>query len=405
MKFNKIQINLKDYKKLNIQDSSKVEINRTNKTIEKFTFSAHSDLQDCEISEINKLGATWRDVYRVRFNLSGDFEPGDSIGILCPNKDEYAEKMLEFLNLKDEAYEIQRDGKNAFDFKGRLFDFFKYVYDFTGLPKKSTLMRLSKGNKYLEYLSSREGSVDYFGMIKNWNNILDVICMFGCKPTLEDVISGCEILKPRYYSLINKKDENYEILAGVISKEVQMYNTNSRNDYSSSDYSNGDYSNGDYSSSYACGTETRYGHFSQFIKNPNGFIKICHRPSKLMRLNNSKKALIICTGTGLAPFLSFLKNKQTDQKFWVIYGFRNLEDDLFEGVYENTVVDKILSSQGAHVTDFLKLNSTKIKEYTEKDCSVYVCGRMDMQKEVFRIFVAEFNTVVEEKRLFFDSWQ
>lgn len=378
MDYNQIKINLKEYKKINITDLHNVEIQKS----EGDYFSINQtdlDLVDCEILEINKLKATWRDVYHVKLDIKDQFRPGDSVGILCPNKDEYAEKMLKILDLENDIYEIKRDGRNPIDFHGHLFDFFKYVYDFTQIPKKSTLLRLAKGNKYLEYLSSREGSRDYFGMINNWNNILDVLIMFGCKPTLEDLVTGCEILKPRYFSLTNKLGEYYEILVGINSKEVELVGNRK--------------------------SEIRYGHVSQFILNPNGQIKVCIRESKLIRLNNSKKNLIICTGTGIAPFLSFLKNKSIEQHFWVIYGFRSTEDDLYVGEYENTEVDRVLSSEGKYVTDFVFENLEKVKEYVQRECAVYVCGRMDMQKEIYRIFCSEMSSLVEEKRLFFDNWQ
>lgn len=376
MKFNKLEYNLNvDFVPLNIRNFNKLIIKKTNYTGSyKIKTNENINLIDTNILNIENLFCTWKKVYKVQLNYTLDFVPGDSIGLLCSNNDLLVNEMLSLLEMSgDTLLYIEQIGKTGFQFEGSLRDFFKYIFDFTSLPKKAWLMDISKTSKNkhdIEYLCSKEGVKDYLSIIKNWNNVLDIIYTFQCKPSLEDLIMNCQTIKPRYYSLTNHVNEKCEILVAIIKK-------------------------GD-----------RYGHVSNFIDMQNyNNLKICHRPSKLFRLNFCKKVLGICTGTGIAPFFSFLKNKEDDQYIKLIYGFRNQEDDLIKDAkYKKTEIIKILSCNKIYVTDYLLQNLNKIKTYIKDGCLVYVCGRPDMQKTIYSIFNENFSEIVKEKRLFFDSW-
>lgn len=109
-----------------------------------------------------------------------------------------------------------------------------------------------------------------------WNNIIDFIKTFGCRPMLEDLLGDCEIIKPRYFSLTNKIGEDSEILVGIMSKVFEGF--------------------------------VRYGHVSSYLVNPEpGEIQVSLRTNLLFRMDAAEKKLLgICTGTGIAPFLSFI---------------------------------------------------------------------------------------------------
>ncbi|EOB13006.1 oxidoreductase, partial [Nosema bombycis CQ1] len=161
MKFNKIQIDHKKFTKLNFKEISTIKIelkereikgneyscninNKTNISSEfninenqNFTFEEknHSAEKPNNILRNKSSKPTWREVYKVKLESKEPFVPGDSIGILCPNKDEFPQKIIKLLNLENDHYKIERNGLNPFKFTGKLYDFFKYVFDFTSLPK------------------------------------------------------------------------------------------------------------------------------------------------------------------------------------------------------------------------------------------------------------------------------
>ncbi|ADM12301.1 sulfite reductase subunit alpha [Encephalitozoon intestinalis ATCC 50506] len=386
MDFNPVRFEYnKNYTKSIASIFSRVEIisTDTDSSSRKFVFPSIGSIKYCKarIVETERLETSWREVYRIKFDKKFDFKPGDSIGILCPNNDALVDEIMKILCLKDFSCQMSRTGKNSFNYTGRIRDFFKYYFDFGGLPRKSLLINLARScteenQKYIEYLCSREGIADYLGIGKRWNNILDIIRTFKCKPTLEEIIGECEIVKPRYFSLINEIGKESEILIGITNKIFNEF--------------------------------VRYGHVSDFIiQSEAEEIEACLRTNLLFRMDyNRRRILAICTGTGIAPFLSFVANLQSHQSIWIIYGFRNDEDDISKLMKsgEKIKISRVKSSDGHYVTDYLVEKIDEIKEYIDEECAVYACGKMEMQRKVFEIFKNEHPEIVESKRLIFDQW-
>lgn len=331
------------------------------------------------VVELKKLGCTWREVYQVKFDRAFVFTPGDSIGLLCPNSESLVSEIMEILGVGDFDCKIERSGKKPFSYAGTIREFFKHYFDFTTLPRKAMLMRLSRScgeveKKQMEYLCSREGTKDYLRMGGRWNNVIDIIKTFGSRPSLEDMLGDCEVIKPRYFSLINRTGEESEIIVGVMSKTFDGV--------------------------------LRYGHVSGYITGSvTDKIEVCLRTNVLFRMDGSlRKVFGICTGTGIAPFLSFVANLQ-QQKLWLLYGFRNNEDDILGDLSDERVqVTRVKSSDGEYVTDYIRANIDSVRKYLSDGCPVYVCGGMQMQREVYKLFKDEFRDVVEGRRLVFDSW-
>ncbi|KAG5860405.1 FAD binding domain-containing protein [Encephalitozoon hellem] len=364
-------------------NKAEVVLTGTECTPRKFVFPCTESIEyrTARIVEVEKLGASWRDVYRIKFDEKFHFKPGDSIGMLCPNSDDLVDEIMEILGVRDSGCQIKRPGKNPFSYTGTIRDFFKYYFDFTGLPKKSLLANLARSctetnRKYIEYLCSKEGVVDYLGIGKKWNNIIDIIKTFGCKPTLEEIVGECEIVKPRYFSLINKIGRESEILVGITSKTFEGF--------------------------------VRYGHVSDFVvRSKVEEVELCLRTNLLFRMDySSRKLLAICTGTGIAPFISFASNLQSHQSIWIIYGFRNDEDDISKLIEPNKriKITGVKSSAGAYVTDYLMERIDEVREYADGECTVYACGKMEIQRRIFEIFKNELPCIVEAKQLVFDQW-
>jgi len=90
--------------------------------------------------------------------------------------------------------------------------------------------------------------------------------------------------------------------------------------------------------------------------------------------NLNKNYLFICTGTGIAPFMSFIKTYKLDHK--IIHGIR-YEKDSF--IHQNLLIDNYIPcvsrenvTKYKRVTDYIK--DKKIDENT----FIYLCGNRKM---------------------------
>lgn len=357
-------VKLKPPKNVNLQ------ILKYKQEINDFNFE-QQNLEYKKITEINieKLKCTWREVYKIDFGCKFDITPGDSIGLLCPNSDENTQKLLNIFNInKNTAIIYEKKGHDPFYYKGTINDFFKYFFDIKIIPKKNFLYFLaqncSKKNELL-YLCTKEGSADYFKLHSKWITLLEIIEYFGCRPDLEQFLQHASNNKPRHYSFTNKVGENASILVGILEKENKM------------------------------------GHCSEFIsKYEKAFFYVTTKPNKLIKPLQTAKMLLIATGLGIAPFLSFVKSLQND--FWLIYGCRNIEDDLSEGI--DVRKDVCYSSENQRITNFIENNNQKIYDYVQNDCYVYICGSMHVQNDVNKMLKLHFPFLYEQNRVFCDNW-
>jgi len=100
-------------------------------------------------------------------------------------------------------------------------------------------------------------------------------------------------------------------------------------------------------------------------------------------INNNQEYLFIATGTGIAPFHSFIKT-WPDINYSLIHGIRYDEEqyhfeDYSQECYLPCISKPSDGKNGLRVTDYL--NNNKIP----KDVKVYICGNRNMIVDVFNI--------------------
>ncbi|TBU02006.1 hypothetical protein CWI37_0578p0020 [Hamiltosporidium tvaerminnensis] len=435
------------------------ELDKTDKNINNPSDNLLDIIYNGKILSITNMGTEWKEVYKIKLNKTIDFIPGDSVGLYCYNPEHVIKVLLSYLNYNQEAssyndiyntfYKIERKGCYSYEYSGNLYGFLRKI-DVLSLPKKSFLNSLSeerdKNNMVevvrdmssglegvnnisttdrvndLKYLCSKEGVKDYYNIYKNFNNLLDILEYFKCKITLELLAEHCEFIKPRYFSLINNKSGNIELLIGIMSHSVsnsvrygqvsafikEKYNEKYMNiDINKDENKDRDREESEYSNSkYGCCNDINYNDSNTKPILDN--IDFVYRMNRLLRLQETKKHLLISTGTGIAPFISFYKNRRKDYLMWLIYGCRNVCDDLSKDMFDRKNVvysaDYEYTGNYKYVSDYILGNVEGIKEFILSDCSVYVCGSIQMQKSVLGIFKEYFSFIIEEKRMFFDSW-
>jgi len=345
-----------------------------------FDSTDFSSFKSSRITEIIRLPTTWRTVFKVKFEDEIDYEPCDSIGLLVPNPDDIVDRVMAQCGFENSRIKIERTGAGGFIFDGLLRDFIKFKMDLDTIPRKRLILELARKaakKNELEYLCSPEGTNDYMRLGARMNTLADILEEFGCRPSIEELLVYCEILKPRYYSLIQASGQA-EILLGVISNCVD-------------------------------GCEM-LGHVSRFVtaEYESGTapysipVEYVLRKSALFHGFTSRNIICFCTGTGVAPCISFYRRYLLSgciDGLRLVYGFRSDEDNLLN--YYDMKCDVILakSSDKSYVYDFVDV----IKEYNG-DCNVFICGNMNMQRSVFMAIKSKFAQLIEEKKVYFDNW-
>lgn len=369
------------YPNKNSIDSSATSIFHARSVVapREYTISTNSELltEIVKVKNMKKLDCSWRDVILVTLDTAKDYTPGDAIGIFAPNPSDQVVKLMSLCGYTNTYCKIVRSGSQPFAFEGMLMDFFTYEMDISSLPRKLLLHKLSASSnkrEHLEYLCSPEGTKDYLCLAKGMNTLVELIEAFECQPTHEELIQYCDLIKPRYYSLVNRAKQDSEIIVGVIRKQIA--------------------------------NKISYGHASGMIKEMEKSgkcedLKICIRRNTLMEgIDKTRMLICFCTGTGIAPFISLHNNSEDPEGMCLIYGYRNDEDDLTKHYNLKCRVFRAKSSEGVYVQSYLRV----IEEY-QKGCSIFICGNLKMQRDTFNGIKQLYPKLVEEKRVFFDNWR
>jgi len=386
-----------------------------------------------------------------------DYEPGDSINIICPNdKDEIVE-LLKRLNINESATKIIRitsdnpkkvTGKKFVELTASrqvsLLDFFTYCVDIRASSLKKALVRMlascctdkSDEIRLLE-LCSKEGSEQFQTMLKDSHiSLLDLLNIFkSCQPELGFLIQNLSPLLPRAYSLCSFYDPNQstntlEIIFNLVNFEMSHYRTYSRK-----------------------GIAT--GYLSSLKEDENiFFLKRKFQSFTFPKDEDliTKPFIMVGPGTGVAPFMSYLRYKLSQKdlarNLSLFFGCRDPQKDFFfkseivnfsninllkkfcvsfsrvesiEDTDDKEILKNIYTNKCKYVQDAMKLNAKELCEAIYRQNGyVYICGDganmcKDVQKclaeclaEEYKISLEDSNKYVlemmKEKRLRQDIW-
>ena len=287
-----------------------------------------------------------------------DYEPGHSIDIVCPNNEREVSLLLKRLNVSNTGQFIKIKSLNESKKLGSNYVklaengnsisidlFFKYCVDIRiNCLKKSMLRMLASyctdkedETKLLE-LCSKEGSEHYLSIVKeNSLTLLDILNTFeSCHPSIEHLIQMLPPLTTRSYTLcsyFDKKSENIhqhemEIIFNLIDFPRNDYRTYERTGVATG-YLN----------------ELKAGDSFYFLKR-----KLQNFTFPATTDLKQRPILMIGPGTGIAPFVSFLRSQKmhkeiaSESNLWLFYGCRSpFKDFLFKNEIL-TVFSKMLSN-------------------------------------------------------------
>lgn len=239
-----------------------------------------------------------RRVIRVDLCLSGSgiaYEPGDAVGIRCPNRASAVAFMLAILpSNQDPDSPLEISGSNAIPSPCSLREVLTSVVDLHATPRKPAIRALAEHctdpaeKQMLLLLSSRTaGSVLYTNfVVEQCLTVPELLALFpSCRPPVEVLLGVLSPLPPRYYSCASSCLESGTSLSIAFGAH-----------------------------SFDALKAARRGLCTEWLeqRKQGDQIPLFLRPTKEFFLPGSTKppCILIGPGTGVAPFIGFLQHRQ-----------------------------------------------------------------------------------------------
>lgn len=319
------------------------------------------------LSIIQKLTApgSIKDTYHLEIDLASSglsYGPGDALGIWADNDKALVKEILAELNIESQA---------RVRFKDEEFSIEEL------LRKKLEITLLNKG--LIEALATLGGSQKlleitetyYSDYIRN-HQLIDVLKLANVTLEAQQLVAMLKPLKPRLYSISSSIDENPEEVH-ITLNHLQDENEDG----------------------------IRYGLASHFLTRQleeGDKVNVYVDRNKNFKLPSSDKAIIMVgPGTGIAPFRSFLQQREAEQakgRNWLFFGNPNFNTDfLYQTELQKHLKSGLLTQidvafsrdqeQKIYVQDRLRENAAQVWQWLEQGAFFYVCGDMSrMAKEV-----------------------
>jgi len=271
------------------------------------------------------------------------YQPGDSIGIIPENKKEIVENIVALTGI---------DPQENIDYKDELIS----VYDL--LQKKLNIVHLPERviKKYASVVQQEIPDTKF--------DLLDLLKIFPIKDQKEfpEIIKILEPISPRLYSIASSPEAHSGEVHITVAKNC-----------------------------FAVNEEVKYGLASEFLSllNEDNELKFYIHPNHCFRLPEEDKSVImIGPGTGIAPFRSFIAERDATGaagKNWLFFGDQHfITDFLYQSEIQSwletgalTKVDIAFSRdhhEKIYVQHKIIKNGLEFFEWLEKGSYVYVCG-------------------------------
>ncbi|NGZ74804.1 assimilatory sulfite reductase (NADPH) flavoprotein subunit [Saccharibacillus alkalitolerans] len=304
-----------------------------------------------------------RETRHLELSLEGSgltYEPGDSLGVYPENHPRLVDEIIEEMGWNPD--EIVPTGKNA---SAALREALHRYYEITVLTKPllEQAAKLS-GSEALAKLTAPEAAAELRAYIGE-RDLLDLIRDFGLKGrTAAEVTGILRKLPARLYSIASS--------AKATPDEVHLTVRTVR---------------------YACGGRDRYGVCSVQMAErlePGDQLPVFiqHNPNFKLPANPDTPIIMIGPGTGVAPFRSFLaEREETDARgrTWLFFGDQHFSTDfLYQTEWQRWIKDGVLTKmdvafsrdtdEKVYVQHRMLEKSKELYEWIDGGAAVYVCG-------------------------------
>ena len=412
--------------KFSIDLSNEKSQNEINKICYKTSLIKYLDCKEAEIEEIEELRQknTNGSSLKILFNnISKDeiiYSPAENFAIYPKNIESEVDYLIKRFNYNPNLYLIYNINDSFKNQKLNLSipnnltikEILTNILDFKGMLNQKILDSLipfikeeSEKTK-LKSIISDSKELNNFTKIERHNflNLTELYPSLNI-PFLE-LIKILPLIQPRYYTVASSN----KILKNKFELAITIVNWKN------------------YKNEIINGLVGNYitNLYKNFKKNEK--VKFFHKKSSFKLPENIEKnpLLMICTGTGISPYISFLKELSSFNKefqTYLIFGSKNKDCDfLYKDFLEDCLNKKILKElytafsrdqkEKIYVQDILEKNFSKDKllNMINNGLIVYICGSSSMGKSVkekleFIIGKEEYDKLFKGNKLLVEVWQ
>ena len=308
---------------------------------------------------LNDIGSN-KETFHIEIQADDvQYLPGDSIGIIPENKKEIVDKIIEITAI---------DPATNLDHKDELIS----VYDL--LKKKLNILNLPERvvKKYASVVQQEIPATNI--------DLLDLLKIYSVKDANQfiEIIKILEPIAPRLYSISSSPEAHPDEVHITVAKNCFTINN-----------------------------EVKHGLASEFLSllNQDNELQFYVSPNNNFRLpEEDKNIIMIGPGTGIAPFRSFLWEKDStvaSGKNWLFFGDQHfISDFLYQTEMQNFVETNLLTKidtafsrdqeEKIYVQHKMLQKGVEFFHWLEEGSYVYICGSkepmsVDVEETVVKI--------------------
>ena len=326
---------------------------------------------------LNDIGSN-KETFHIEIEAEDlQYLPGDSIGIIPENKKEIVEKILEITGTQADT---------NIDYKDQLIS----VYDL--LKKKLNILNLP------ERVVKKYALIIHQDIPATKIDLLNLLKIYSVKDTNEftEVVKILEPISPRLYSISSSPEAH----------PGEVHITVAKNCFTIND-------------------EVRHGLASEFLSqlNEEDELQFYISPNNNFRLpEEDKNVIMIGPGTGIAPFRSFLWERDSNGasgKNWLFFGEQHFGTDfLYQTEIQNWVETNLLTkidvafsrdhAEKSYVQHKIKKHGAEFFEWLQAGSYVYLCGAkepmsFDVEKTILEIIETFGERSTEEAKHYLEN--
>lgn len=317
-----------------------------------------------------------------------EFEPGDSIGILPENQADLVDQIIDEMGWNPEEPVIVNKQGEAKQLREALLNHFEITVLIKPLLEKASQLTSNDALKELTKSGNEEALRDYvYG-----RDLLDLIRDYGpWTATASEFVQILRKMPPRLYSIASSCKANSDEVHLTIG--AVRYNAHNRD---------------------------RAGVCSAQVADriqPGDYLNIYVHQNPNFRLpeNPDQPVIMIGPGTGVAPFRSFLEEREelgAEGKTWLFFGDQHFRSDfLYQVDWQRWLNEGVLTQmdvafsrdtdEKVYVQHRMLEKSKEFYQWLQDGASVYVCGdeknmAKDVQETILTILQQEGNLSKEE---------
>jgi len=334
-----------------------------------------------------------KDIHHIEIDISNldmNYSPGDALGVWYKNDTNLVKKILELLSIK--IFDKIKIQDNIITIFNALENHFELTTNTKNVVKNYA--NITK-NQFLKKIISNDSDLEIYTA---QTPLIKMINDHPSNLSSEQLITFLRPLQPRLYSISSSQaeiDSEIHITVGVVKKLISGH-------------------------VYLGGAS---GYLSQSLK-PDDIIKIFVETNNNFRLpvNQDVPIIMIGSGTGIAPFRSFMQQRDNDGskgKNWIFFGNPNFTEDFLYQIEWQKYIKKGLithmhlawsqdQDHKIYVQDRMRENGQEIWSWIQEGAQIYVCGNAskmakDVEKALLDIISKNGHMNIEDSNEFLDN--